>query len=348
MPVKHGTAADGTFSAAGVTAWDADHTVDDNTLVAAKLSASATDVVFGRSTAGAGAGEEIAVTAAGRAILDDADATAQRTTLGLGTLATQSGTFSGTSSGTNTGDQTNISGNAATVTTNANLTGPITSTGNATAIASQTGTGTTFVVSDTPTLTTPVLAGTPNAAGEIGRDSTQLAANYYDNGAVGRVSRVVAAGVGTETFTNSTASDQDFTTAIFTIPANSLFASKRYRVTLELELVTGVSSVTLINYLKLGTTKVVGHSAVDFTNSVTRSVSMVYNICGREAAGAAANVTSMPAGNPFLPAGAANTVNQPVALATNGTLAITPGVTYSGTGSTETIELQSWMVEELN
>lgn len=55
-----------------------------------------------------------------------------RTNLGLGTLATQSGTFSGTSSGTNTGDQTNISGNAATVTTNANLTGDVTSVGNAT------------------------------------------------------------------------------------------------------------------------------------------------------------------------------------------------------------------------
>ena len=35
---------------------------------------------------------------------------------GLGTLATQSGTFSGTSSGTNTGDQTSVTGNAGTAT----------------------------------------------------------------------------------------------------------------------------------------------------------------------------------------------------------------------------------------
>jgi hypothetical protein len=67
---------------------------------------SATDRLLGRSTAGAGDVEEITCTAAGRNLLDDADAAAQRTTLGLGTLATQSGTFSGTSSGTNTGDQT--------------------------------------------------------------------------------------------------------------------------------------------------------------------------------------------------------------------------------------------------
>ena len=66
---------------------------------------------------------------------DLTSASSARTNLGLGTLATQSGTFSGTSSGTNTGDQTNITGNAATVTTNANLTGPVTSIGNATAIA---------------------------------------------------------------------------------------------------------------------------------------------------------------------------------------------------------------------
>ena len=48
----------------------------------------------------------LTTTSYGRAFLALADAAAGRTALGLGTLATQSGTFSGTSSGTNTGDQT--------------------------------------------------------------------------------------------------------------------------------------------------------------------------------------------------------------------------------------------------
>lgn len=51
----------------------------------------------------------------------------------------------------------NITGNAATVTTNSNLTGPITSTGNTTLVASQTGTGSKFVMDTAPTLVTPVL-----------------------------------------------------------------------------------------------------------------------------------------------------------------------------------------------
>lgn len=73
-------------------------TLDDaGNLTAANLSGtntgdqnvSATDRVLGRVSAGAGAVEEIPCTAAGRALLDDVDAAAQRTTLGLGTIATQ-------------------------------------------------------------------------------------------------------------------------------------------------------------------------------------------------------------------------------------------------------------------
>lgn len=81
--------------------------VKDASITYAKIqNVSATDKGLGRISSGAGPVEEFDLTAAGRALLDDANAAAQRTTLGLGTLATQNGTFSGTSSGTNTGDQT--------------------------------------------------------------------------------------------------------------------------------------------------------------------------------------------------------------------------------------------------
>jgi hypothetical protein len=64
---------------------------------------SATDRLLGRSSVGAGVVQEITCTAAGRALLDDADAAAQRTTLGLGTIATQSAAGVAITGGTITG-----------------------------------------------------------------------------------------------------------------------------------------------------------------------------------------------------------------------------------------------------
>jgi len=79
--------------------WNADHTgtnehthgssdnggvLPDGTVTYAIIqNVSATDKVLGRSSTGSGDVEEIACTAAGRALLDDATAAAQRTTLSL-------------------------------------------------------------------------------------------------------------------------------------------------------------------------------------------------------------------------------------------------------------------------
>ena len=57
--------------------------VDDAVTYAKIQNVTATDKILGRSSSGAGVVEEISCTSAGRALLDDADASAQRTTLGL-------------------------------------------------------------------------------------------------------------------------------------------------------------------------------------------------------------------------------------------------------------------------
>jgi hypothetical protein len=90
LNVSSGTATVGdadygdvTVSSSG-TVW----TIDADAVTYAKIQdVSATDRLLGRSTAGAGVIEEITCTAAGRALLDDAASSNQRTTLGLGTAA---------------------------------------------------------------------------------------------------------------------------------------------------------------------------------------------------------------------------------------------------------------------
>lgn len=62
--------------------------IDNNAVTFAKMQAVSADVLLGNDGSGT-AVEEIACTAAGRALLDDAAASNQRTTLGLGTAAVE-------------------------------------------------------------------------------------------------------------------------------------------------------------------------------------------------------------------------------------------------------------------
>ncbi len=95
--------------------------------------------------------------------------------------ATSGGTLTavalvGPLTGNVTGD---ISGNAATVTTNANMTGPITGTGNVTSITAQTGTGTTFVMDTSPTLVTPAIGAATATTPTTGDNSTNVATTAF-------------------------------------------------------------------------------------------------------------------------------------------------------------------------
>lgn len=104
----------------------------------------------------------------------DETAATIKTKLGITTL-----------SGSNTGDQTSVSGNAGTVTTNANLTGPITSVGNATTITSDVALpGSPTTTTQTAGDSTTKLATTAFVANAILGQNFKEAAKYATTGAL--------------------------------------------------------------------------------------------------------------------------------------------------------------------
>ena len=133
-----------------------------------------------------------------------------------------------------TGGVTSV-GNAATVVTNANLTGVITSVGNTTSIASQTGTGSKFVVDTSPVLNTVTVSGYTETVVAIGVVTTAA-------------TLAISAGtVLTATLTASTA-------CVFTMPA--VGAGKSFTLLLKQAAATGNGTATFTG-VKFPTTPVI-------------------------------------------------------------------------------------------
>jgi hypothetical protein len=126
-------------------------TVRDGSVSLAKMANLATDQFIGRTAGTTGVPQTATITAAARTVLDDATVAAMVNTIGGAASTGSGGLVRATSpalvtpdlgtpsvlvatNATGTAPALNIGGNAATVTTNANLTGPVTSVGNATTI----------------------------------------------------------------------------------------------------------------------------------------------------------------------------------------------------------------------
>lgn len=224
-----------------------------------------------------------------------------------------------------------VSGNAATVTTNANLTGPITSSGNATSIAAQVGTGTTFAMSASPTFTGIVTAPSFSLAGNIS------AAAWTTSGI--RLIGVAA------TLTDTTSSGTVATGYTDVLGGNTIAASSattftNYVTTYHKDPVQG-TNVTFTNKWALGADSMRIGTSNQLTVSLTgvlTATSPVFTtpVLGTPTSGTLTNATGLPisTGVSGLGTGVATFLGTP--SGTNFAAALT-GVTFPTSGTIPTL-----------
>lgn len=191
--------------------------------------------------------------------------------------------------------------------------------------------------------------GVGTADGHIGHDSTKGVPVSYSGLTATKnpLPRILSVSHPAETLSNTTTNDQDWT-SIYTIPANLLIAQKIIRVTPCYQLTTDSAASSQAYYLKLGSTKIVTIPVVTPSNSVTRGFCINFLIYGTAAPGASVNVDSFVMNAGAVQSATINTTTQPVALATNGTLTIVPGIAFGTNTSGESVVLLDALVEELN
>ena len=203
-------------------------------------------------------------------------------TTGTGTLTLSTFTLTasgnGSVSGSNTGDQTNISGNAATVTTNANLTGHVTSVGNAavlgsftsaqlaTALTDETGSG-KAVFDTSPTFNTGVTfnAAPITISGNIS-SAAWTTSGIRIKGAPGTLTDTSSSGTVATAYTDVLGGN--------TIAASSSTTFTDYFTTFMKDPVQG-SNVTLTNKWSLGLEGKIKSAGALFTGSATSTLGTI-------------------------------------------------------------------------
>lgn len=211
------------------------------------------------------------------------------------TLSTFTLTVANTASvsGTNTGDQTitltgGVTGSgtgsfAATVITNANLTGVITSVGNATSIASQTGTGTKFVVDTSPTFTTDIT--TPKIYGGTAVGSNIIFQSTTGTGTTTGISHQFTGGTNGATVNSTLYNDGQFLIATTTRNPSSvgIFRVGQGTSTCDIGQVTaGAAGIWMGQSTPSTTNYALSHSGATFTvlNAPTQAGTILFTALG--------------------------------------------------------------------
>lgn len=178
---------------------------------------------------------------------------------------------------------------------------------------------------------------------------------YYFNSSWGWLPAIGALSVKNTGDTNdsSTGSGSDYDHSLtFNLPANFLTSGKALRITNSFRITTGSAAPTLAHKLKAGSTTIGATGAQAPANNIANdSFAIQWLVQALAAPGGTANVdTSL-----ISVAGAAvstvnsSSTNQPVALATNGTLALTISTLWATAGTgTNTIQQMQFIVEALN